>query len=104
MSLEDLCPDGFGPSIRRPLISSRNLAMDAPEDNPDRRWFWTRSGNEWRQVWHSWWRSLELTARSDRAGHGEPQSLPASTTTTVPERKRKRSFNQDEEMTRTDAN
>ena len=106
MSLEDLCPDGFGPSIRDPLdhrgqASLNLLAMDArdPEDHPDRRWYWTFTGNEWRQVWHSLWRSLELTARSSRratAGNDEPQAFFPPSSTDVRERKRKRSFNHEE--------
>ena len=107
MSLEDLCPDGFGPSIRDPLdhrgqASLNLLAMDArdPEDHPDRRWYWTFTGNEWRQVWHSLWRSLELTARSSRrataGNHDEPRPFFPPSSTDVRERKRKRSFNHEE--------
>ena len=56
------------PELQIPFHCSiwpRTSATMESSTERDRRWYWWKDKfGKWKQVYHSWWRSLELTARN----------------------------------------
>ena len=61
-----------------------------------RKWYWVRTEGEdgqemWTKVWHTVWRSLTLTRRSDSSSHDQRNEATASSSAASrPNAKRKR--------------
>ena len=82
------------------LKTFRKEPRSMDERNESRRWYWIYRPDLGRyvQMWHSFWRSLELVRREAEEAHGEQASAAPAATTSRANAKRKKNPDEDTNM------